>query len=172
MKYLLLSLSALIAISSSAQKTSIKEKALQEIRSLGIHGYELLGKTEIEIMKKGRPDSIIGGEKWEMESFSNKKEGKDVIEKVIIVGTGAGSLMITLSGTTKFAHSLLYFAHKKAKLSKQDIIDIFSDVCSFDSKGNCIITNSSGQNIRVSAGEAMVFIVAWDLVKGDMKFVE
>ena len=152
---------------SSAQKQSMKDKASQEIRSLVMFGYELLGKTAKEIVDRGRPDSIKGGDEWKVESFDTKKNG---FEKTFVIGTGSGALMVMVSEKTRLVNSLMFAAHKKAKMNQQDIKEIFKNDCEFDAKGNCVIKAANGEYIRITAGDGLMIIFAWDKIKGDMRF--
>ena len=167
MKIISIVLLIALPLFSNSQKQSMKDKATQEIRSLVMFGYELLGKTSKEIMDRGRPDSIKGGGEWKVDAFDTKKEG---FEKTFVIGTGAGGLMVMVSEKTKLVNSLMFAAHKKAKMTQQDIKDIFKEDCEFDSKGNCVIKVANGEYIRITAGEGLMFIFAWDKAKGDIRF--
>src|SRR5580765_2581351 len=105
------------------QKVSLKEKTLMEIDCYIKHAYELLGKTDSAILAAGRPDSIIGGDTWAVEVINtSKKKNSLKANKAIVIGTGCGALLLTVSQKTNLISTLTFLPHEKANLSGDDLL--------------------------------------------------
>lgn len=170
MKAIILAFFTGFFLHASAQKASMTDNALKEISSIIEHAYSFLGKTDSTILANGRPASLKGCDKWQVEFFDPKGNSSTEISKMILVGTGCGSLMIAFSRKTNLASSLTFIAHKKAKLYGIDIHKHLKDRYSFNEKSAAIVEIKGHGFIEVGILSGGVLMYALNDDKTSMKF--
>ena len=154
----------------AGQKISMKQRALREIDCYARHAYQLLGKTDSSIVAAGRPDSIIGGDKWEAEVINTSgKKNSLKASKAIVIRTGCGALILTVSEKTNLVSTLTFLVHEKTYLDGDDIITFLRHKYIF-TKSESIIQTSDSNYIVLSVMRGGIVILAWDKEKGKSKF--
>ena len=155
------------------QKVSLKQKALNEIDCYIKHAYELLGKTDSAILAGGRPDSIIGGDKWDVEIINaSKKKNSLKASKAIVIGTGCGALLLTVSEKTNLTSTLTFLPHQKTYLDGDDILTFLKHQYTFDKSAVSIIQTGNSNFIALNIMRGGILILAWDKDTGKSKFNE
>lgn len=173
MKILITLISLLFSFHLVGQKASLKQRTLMEIDGYIKYAYELLGKTDSAILAAGRPDSIIGGDKWEAElinTSTSKKKNKLGASKAIVIGTGCGALMLTISEKTNLASTLTFLVHEKSYLDGDDIITFLKHQYTFDKNATAIIETKNSNYIALNIMRGGILIMAWDKENNKSKF--
>ena len=152
-----------------AQK-ELKEKTLQEIDSLVANPLEFLGKTDSAIMAAGRPSSIIGGDKWEVESFQGSNKNAVDSGKAILIGTGCGALMLMVSAKSNLVYAITFIPHKKSKLDGAQIMNYLGSKYQFDKTGISIIKAKDSSYIELTVSTGVIFIAALKEDKQALRF--
>ena len=153
-----------------AQKKEMREKALREIDSLISNPFEFLGKTDSLIMAAGRPSSIIGGDQWETEVSEATKQDAGDIGKMMVIGTGCGALLLTISTKSKLVYSILYLPHKKARLGATDIWEHLNGTYEFDPDFTSMIQTRDSSWIQLAVLRGTIMIMALKSNKKGVRF--
>ena len=147
-----------VMLAGFSQKKSFRERTLEEIRCFVDYPLVLLGRTEKEIRKGGRPYEIKGGDIWEVEVFKKSN--------AIVIGTGCGALLLNISDSSKRVFIVTFLAHKKAKLDSAAIREALKDKYSFDEKGFCEYTAvDSRKMILILLNPGIILVALEDIDK-------
>ena len=154
-------------ITAIAQKKDVKERTIQEIEGYINYAYELLGKTDSAILANGRPDSIIGCDKWDVEVIDTKKKNKLGASKAIVIATGCGALMLSVSKKTNLTFTLTFLS---MNLEGKEILSALQKKYNVSTSAEMILQTSTSEFIVVSVMQGGILIMAWDKEKNKTKF--
>jgi len=104
LKYLLVAI-FIHSVANVQSQGSIRDNILNEVDNLIYNGYELLGKTEYEILNQGRPSFLKGGSSWK--TSITIPAANEYTNKVIYIETGTGSsISLYISKRTNLVYSI------------------------------------------------------------------
>ena len=155
-------------ITAIAQKKNIKERTMQEIEGYINYAYELLGKTDSAIIANGRPDSIIGCDKWDVEVINtNKKKNKLKASKAIVITTGCGALMLTVSEKSNLTYILTFLS---MNLEGREIMSALQKKYNIDNSTEAVLQTRNSEFVVVSVMQGGILIMAVDKEKNKTQF--
>jgi hypothetical protein len=159
---LLLVLVCLVHSTVNCQSLSFKEKTYIEISSLIDNAYEFLGKNDSDIISRGRPATMQEGNKWNVSSFDTKAKDELNTSKTVLIQTDYGQIMLLVSATTKVVQTIVYLAHRKAKVNGIEIMDHLKTKYDINERGDSRIKTPNAEYVTMSVLNGGVALAAWD----------
>jgi hypothetical protein len=149
----ILALIVIVISSNVSGQSYVKENILNQLNNLIENGYELLGKTEYEILSNGRPLAIRGGSRWK--TYIKIPDENEDTKKFIHIETGTGSLItLYVSKRTNLVYQINFTPMLWAS---------FDEVKSFLENRYSINKEGVSYPIKTSSSQFISFqITMWD----------